>query len=304
LKLILTSFLLTLALKTFAGSCCGGGAGVTQLMLGTTKAVFRASYANQTILADSNEGALIRGRSDSQVESIKTINSSMNYRTGYFSQVGFALPIIEKTKNINNEWTSEQGTGDLSLNSAYEFLPEFNRGQLISQGFIFGQVTLPTAPSLFTSQDINFLDTRGQGHYLYSTGVLLRKGIGFHDLAFNAMVTYRAPGSFKGGLLTENRTLTKSSLDHLLSLTHTYNFTNSFSSSLIISRSYIDNKASSVFIGKNQSSLVYQSSMGAIYSTENYDFIATYQDDFLIGPSFNHIMGKTLSVGLIKRLSL
>lgn len=304
MKFLLSSFFFLYSFHSFAGSCCGGGAGVTQLMLGTTKAVFRASYANQTVLADSNAGSVINARNNSQLESIKTISTSMNYRTSYLSQIGFAIPIIEKTRNINNEWESEQGAGDISLNVAYELIPEFNRNQLINQFFVFTQLTLPTAPSLFTTKRIDLLDTRGQGHFLYSVGGLARKSYGFHDLTFQTVFTYRAPQTFKGGILTEQETKTTSSLDNILSLAHSYSFNSTFSTNAVISRSYIDNKANSVFIGKSQSSLVYQSSIGVIYSTDNYDFSFTYQDDFLVGPSYNHILGKSLSVGLIKRLSL
>lgn len=304
MKLILSSFIFIYSTLTYAGSCCGGGAGTTALMLGTTKAVFRTSFSNQTLLADSSEGSSINTRSDSEIESIKTIATSMNYRTSYFSQIGFSLPIIEKTRNIDSEWKSEQGAGDIGLNAAYEFHPEYSSKQIISQAFVYAQVTIPTAPSLFTTKKNDLLDTRGTGHYLYTTGILARKKIGFNDITFQGALTYRAPQTFKGGILSENTIETKSSLDNIISLAHSYSFNSAFSTNIVISRSYIDNKSTSVFIGKNQSSLVYQSSIGTIYSTDNYDISLTYQDDFLVGPSFNHILGKSLSVGLIKRLSL
>jgi hypothetical protein len=304
LKLLFASFLFFTSSSTWAGSCCGGGAGSTQLMLGTTKAVFRSQYQDKTILADSDLATKIQPRSDLLIETIRTLNNSFSYRTSYLSQVGLNVPVVEKIRNINSEWQSAQGLGDVQLNAGYEFYPEYNRHQFITQAFAFFQVTIPTAPSLFTTKRTDLLDTRGQGHYLYTPGILLLKRVGFHTFNFQGSLTYRPATHFQGGQLTQNSVTTESSLDHALSLSHSYSVNNQWSSMLTISRTYTQNKSTSLFIGKTQSSLVYPLSIGAIYTTDNYDFTASYQDDFLIGPSYNQILGRAVSVGLIKRLSL
>jgi hypothetical protein len=297
-------FLYLLSKGALAGSCCGGGGGTAQIMLGESKSVFRSSYQNQTILAESDSYSQIIPKVSNELETIKTTSFSASYRLSHLWQSGLSIPVISKTKYISNEWTEVQGMGDIKINSAYEFWPEYSRNQFVTQSFIIFQLTIPTAPSLFTTKRKDVLDTRGQGHYIYSIGNMSIKKFKNQSFSLGATISYREPKSFTNSLFSKQSIQTQSSLNNELSASHSYNLTKNLSSTLQLSRVYEDNVTTSVFIGKIQSSLVYTSSIGLNYSFDDWDISTSYKDDFLVGPSHNHTLSKAISIGLIKRTSL
>jgi hypothetical protein len=305
LKYLFLSLLFFYKSSLFAGSCCGGGAGTTQLMLGSTKSVWRVQMQEQNVLADTNAQGKIIPRTQETSEAIRTYQISTSHAINELWQMGLVVPWIEKFRFMDESWQSEQGLGDLSVNLGYEFYPEYSRHQFITQAFWFLQITLPTAPSLFTTNRLDLLDTRGQGHTLYSTGLLLNKRLRTQQVVFQASVTYRENETFDNGVLTKNLTIkTSPSIDHNLNISHSYFISDQWSTHFGISRTYIENKASSVFIGEKQSSLVYPVIMGLIYGYEQFDFSLLYQDDMIVGPSFNHVLGRSVSLGIIKRVNL
>ena len=175
MKLILASLIILSCTYSYASSCCGGGGGNAQLMLGDTKSVWRSSYLNQSILGDSDSEQGVRYRPENELESIRTFTISHSYRFSDFWQVGLLVPIIEKSRRIGKDWKSDSGLGDLQFNLGYEFYPEFNRSSIISQGFIYSQITVPSAPSIYSTERNDLLDTRGSGHFYHQLGVILKK---------------------------------------------------------------------------------------------------------------------------------
>ena len=308
MKFMFTNLLVFLTLiipgKIWAGSCCGGGGANAKIMTGQTKAVFRSFYQNQSILADSRETSAFQARQTDEVESVETTTFSGSYRISELWQVGAALPIVKKTRSLNDEWTSAEGLGDAQLNLAYEFHPEYSRNQAITQAYVFFQTTLPTAPSLFDQSDKNTLYARGQGHYLYTSGLLALKRGGPHTFTAQGAITYRQPRKFKGSVFGDQEVETAQSWNHNLSLTYAYDVNSTFSLYTSASRDFIENKATSVFIGKSQSSLVYQASIGMVASLDVWDINLSYQDDLLLGNSRNHTLGRALALGLVRRIGL
>lgn len=301
---IYSLFLILISQTAIAGSCCGGGGPSTQIMLGETKAVFRSNFINQSILADSTSQSKINPRDDGQLETIQTLANSLSYRLNSLWQFGLSIPIIEKTKQVNNKWESLQGMGDISLNAAYEVYPEYSRNQFISQAFTFFQITLPTAPSLYTSKRIDLLDSRGQGHTLLTAGTLLRKKWGIQDITFQFALTYREGKKFKHSSLTNQSIQTQESWDQAFTLADSFSINSNISLVTSLTHLLMQNKSTSTFIGQDQSSSVTTTSIGIIYSAEDWDYNLTYSDDLLIGPSQNHILTKSISLGLIRRYSL
>ncbi len=299
MKLLFSLFFL--CANAIAGSCCGGGASTVSLIMGDSKSVIRSSYSNRTILADTNENSNIIERPKSQLESIETLTTSMSHKFSSRWQLGTSLPVVTKSRDIGSEWRSESGLGDISLSSAYEFYPEFTRHQFISQGFTYFSVTLPTAPSIFNAKRADLLDSRGQGHYLSTLGMLLKKRFQTQDLLLNTAFTYRAGRSFSRSRFTE-KTETQNSLDHKVAFSHIYNFSNALSSLLSLERSFIHEQAISVFAESGQSLILNQLVLGFTYSLENIDLSISYTDDFILGQSKGTILGRSLGLGFVKRI--
>ena len=121
LKLIYSFAFLSLFNQAMAGSCCGGGSSSTELMIGDTKSVWRTHYIDQTILADTDQSGKIKYRPENQLESLRTFSLSFSQRINSFWQWGANIPIVDKTRKIENNWESLSGLGDIKLNIGYEF---------------------------------------------------------------------------------------------------------------------------------------------------------------------------------------
>ncbi len=304
LKSLYSFIILSFLNQAMAGSCCGGGGSSTELMIGDTKSVWRTSYIDQTILADTDQSGKIQYRPDNQLESLRTVSLSFSQRINSFWQWGANIPIIDKTRKVDNNWQSLSGLGDVKLNLGYEFLPEFNRSTFISQGFIFAQMSLPTAPSIYTTKRTDSLDTRGTGHFLYTFGGLLKKRQSFGQMILNLSLTFRPGQEFKDSFLSDESIQTESSLDHLVSLSQDIDITEKITGNLTISRNYTRNKITSVFSNSNQESLSHPLSIGVNYSTDNYSYALSYTDEMLIPASYGHTLGRSFTIGIIKRINL
>ena len=299
---ILSSFFISFT--SFAGSCCGGGSFSAQIMIGDTDSVWRTSYSNQTILADTTRSGKIEYRPESELESIKILNLSYSKKISDLSQWGVSTPIIEKTRMISNEWESLSGLGDLKFNMAYEFLPEYSRSAFISQGFIFFEIAIPTAPSIYTTKRTDALDTRGTGHYLYSMGSVLKKRQRYGQSLLTIALTYRPSQTFKDSFFSEDDITTQSSLDNQVSFNQDIDLTKNTSTSLAVSRVYTRNKITSLFANTNQDSLTHPVSIGINYMQNDYSFSLTYTDEMIIPSGYGHTLGRTIALGLIKRVRL
>lgn len=305
MKLIFVSFLLIfISGHSIAGSCCGGSAGSTQIITGPQKYVFRANYQNKTLLADTSTKYQIDPRGDYELESIETTNLSSSFKFNDFWQMGLSIPIVRKTRNINQNWKSKDGLGDISINTAYEFYPEYSRHQFITRGFLYFQLTLPTAPSLFTTKDKTLLDSRGQGHTLYTVGSLFQKQFKSGVFTLQGSFTFRKGDEFKNNYFSNNSIITKDSLDNTIQVGYAHDLTKELSLSSNISRSYQQKIASSAFIGEDRSSLIHTTSFGLNYSLNNFDYSFIYSDDFMIGPNSNSVLGRAIAFGAVKRVNL
>ena len=275
-------------------------------MLGDTASVFRTSYSDATILADSNLNAKTLFRPESQIEGIKTLSLSYSKRLSDVWQLGLSMPVVSKTRMLNREWRSREGVGDLTLVAAYKLIPEYRRNVLFTRGFIYSSFKFANAPSLFTTKNSDLLDTRGNGHEVGALGLMGMKRNDFGILSMQTQIAYRPSKNFSAsqGVQSTNVT-TKSSWDSLVSLAQSVPLMAGVNLDFSLSRSYTSNQTTSIFIGRNQESLAYTSSLGVSYSYGDfYDFTLNYSDDFLVGPAINHTLSRSVSIGFVSKTNL
>jgi hypothetical protein len=286
----------------YAGSCCGGGGGTSQIMLGDTKSVFRLLASDLTYSADTDEYANFKSRSQNQLETVRTTTISSSYRLSELWQMGFALPIMEKGRYLNESWQTTTGLSDPSFNIAYEFLPSYTRSKFIPQGFVSAQYTYPLAPALYTTEDETLLDTRGLGHHQYGIGTTFRwlrlRGATLLSVNFN----YRPQQSFDSKLF--GNVQTTNSLDNTIALTQDIDVSDSLTLSVGASRRFQQSILTSTLIGNSRSSLVHTAQINIGQSIGDYTINLGYTDDFWIGPSYNHMLARSVSLGMIRRVSL
>lgn len=302
-KIIFLSFTI-FSFSSYAGSCCGGGGGSAKLMLGDTSSVFRLGYSDRTILADISEDGRIELRAYDNLESIREFNISTSIRLMDYWQYGGALKTISKTKKIRGAKEFYSGLGDVELSIAYEFMPEYSNTSFISKGFVFLQLVLPTGISLYTTKRTDTLDTLGSGHYLISLGTIFTKRFRWGMTTVNLNTSYRPSRTFKKTLFTSGEIKTNDSFNYGISLNQNIDITKGWSANLSISRNYYSNLPTSILSGELKSAALNSFSTGLSYSTEFYSYLITYIDDFLIGSSYNQVLGKSLGLSVIKRINL
>jgi hypothetical protein len=85
--------------------------------------------------------------------------------------MGFGVPIIQR-KRLEEE---SSGLGDINTSIGYEFLPELEYSVWKPRGVGFIQLTLPTGKSIYETDNIYGLDSRGRGFWALGAGAVLLK---------------------------------------------------------------------------------------------------------------------------------
>ena len=301
---ILIPLYLLFSFEVIAGSCCSGGGGRAQIMLGDTEKVYRLSFFDRTILADKGEGRDIYVRKNSELESIRSIRISSSARFLENWQYGFLVKGMSKTKEIQGKRVSSTGIGDSEFNVAYEFMPEISRSSFLSQGFIYSKINLPTGKSIFTTKRTDTLDTFGTGHYLFSVGTIFTKRYTFGMTTFISGISYRPSRTFKNSIFSENEISTTSSINYDLSLSQSVDLTNLFSMEMGLSRTVASNSTISVFAGDERRTVLNSLSINGSFNTESNIFSISYVDELLIGGNIGSVLGRSIELSIIKKVNL
>jgi hypothetical protein len=301
-KLLLIYF--GLIFTSFAGSCCGGGGGTTKIMLGDTDKVFRVSYSDRTILADKGEGEQIYLRSENELESIRSINLSASIRMSDYWQYGVLLKAMSKTKEVSGSKENYSGLGDSELNIAYEFMPEVSRNALLSQGFLYSKLRLPTGPSLYTTKRVDTLDTFGTGHFLLSVGTVFTKRFSKAMTTLTVGGGYRPSRSFDNTVFSSEEIKTSDAFSYDLAIEQSVDLSKSISLNLGLLRTYTSNLATGALSGVSKSAALNSLSVGGAYNSELYTVLASYIDEFLVGSSYNNVLGRSIELTIIRKVNL
>ncbi|MBU6376686.1 MAG: hypothetical protein KGQ59_11860, partial [Bdellovibrionales bacterium] len=80
-------------------------------------------------------------------------------------------------KSLSTTTLSTKSTqlGDPTLGIAYEAWPEWTYSEWKPRGYLFGQLTLPVAKSIYDSSEATLSDATGSGFARFSVGALLLK---------------------------------------------------------------------------------------------------------------------------------
>lgn len=302
LKFILISFF-AISNIVYAGSCCSGASSSGQLILGTTKSVLRMNFSNTTVLADSDRETLPNYRSYNELESIRSLNLSYASYFSHLWQWTMSIPIISKSRYVENEWKSFEQVGDLALGLGYKFLPEYKRNILFNSAHFYTSYKFSNAPSIFTTKRKDLLNTAGSGHETLAVGLVgfKRSILGISTLQVE--LAHRFANNFSSNNIFQKSIQTTSSNDHSIAINHSKDLAD-YTFGMGINYSYIQNKSISVLIGDAQNSQVISTSFFVSKTfLDDYDLSINYSDDFLFGPSFNHILTRSLSSQLIMRIN-
>ncbi len=177
LQYSLFALLITLvSWNVFAAACCGGSISVPSLITSDDKSQLVASYTYNQVVIDSVDNKGYWRTWDSH-QSTQTLQLSGASLVSDRWQAGTQIPIVQRSQVGH----SSSGLGDVSLSTAYEYLPDWDYNPFRPHGFGFLQLTLPTGKSKYESEN-GGLDSRGNGFLTLGLGTVLVKNIRKFDL--------------------------------------------------------------------------------------------------------------------------
>lgn len=196
----LTLFLLSLfSVDAFSAACCGGGASLPNLITGDFKAQMTMSASNSAVThsVDEDKNYKLRDKNSREVSESLTLMGA--YQFDDFWQVGLSIPIKKNTYKTKDDSETSSGLGDLKLQLAYEFLPEFSYSKWKPRGFIFIQHTFNNAKSTHEVNKEHGTDALGKGFHTSSLGFSLIKIKRNFDFSFMTEYHRGLERSFKNG---------------------------------------------------------------------------------------------------------
>lgn len=177
--LLLLLFSLFVGPAAFGAACCGGGFATPSIISGDDKAQLTSSLSHSEIQSDVYTNGLWKKRE--QAENSETLRLDGAHIFNDRWQAGFSIPVIKRSRADE----SSSGFGDVSTLLGYEYLPDWDYHPYRPKGIGFLQLVLPTGKSVYESDNIYGLDSRGRGFWALGAGTLLTKAFGKYDVFFN-----------------------------------------------------------------------------------------------------------------------
>jgi hypothetical protein len=161
--------------KSLAASCCGGGFAFPALIMGDDKAQITSSLSYGKVTDDVLANQKWIKRDDGNLSQTFKIEAATLLSDTF--QTGISVPVVNR--KVSNE--NSTGLGDISLNLGHETFPELSYSPWKPKGVTFLQMTLPTSPSVYDSENVLAADSRGRGFFTVGGGLALIKVFGTWD---------------------------------------------------------------------------------------------------------------------------
>lgn len=172
------------AQNAHAAACCGGGYGMPSLITGDERAQLTSVVSYSEVKADVYTNGLWRKRDESESTNTVKLEGAHIFLDRW--QAGFSVPAIQRQR-VDQEST---GLGDISGSLGYEYLPDWTYSEWRPKGVGYLQLTAPTGKSIYESDNIYALDSRGRGFWSLGVGTILNKTWRRWDGYFNTEVHY------------------------------------------------------------------------------------------------------------------
>jgi hypothetical protein len=166
------------SLRASAAACCGGSFAAPSLIAGDDRAQITSEISQSRITDDVYQNGLWKARGEE--ESSRTFKIEGASLLSDRWQAGLSLPVIQRER----AGETSSGLGDVQTTLGYEYLPEWSYHPLKPKGLGFLQLTLPTGRSIYESENIYGLDSRGRGFWALGAGTLLTKTFSSWDFFF------------------------------------------------------------------------------------------------------------------------
>lgn len=178
MKLLFKSYfkLLIIGICTFSGislawgaACCGGGLTTPSIIANDDRAQLTTAYSFSEVVIDNVDSKGIWRKWDNHQQT-QTLKIDGAHLLTDLWQAGFSISAVERSRLAEKF----SGLGDVSLTTAYEYLPDWDYNPLRPKGIASLQLTLPTGLAKAESER-GGIDSRGNGFFALGLGTLLSK---------------------------------------------------------------------------------------------------------------------------------
>ncbi|MBC7690625.1 MAG: hypothetical protein H7222_02560 [Methylotenera sp.] len=285
-----------------AAACCAGSGAAPSVISGDDVAQVSVSAARGTVIGDAPAEGLpvFRNGATSEVTEIYLLSGAILVADRW--QVGAGVPILRHEAAAKSTGSSS-GLGDIRLNGAYEFLPEWTYSAWKPRGFGFLQFTLPTGTSVYDTQSAGAVDALGKGFYSLGAGSLLVK-------RWSAWDTYAIPEvhfSFRRTFRNENAEQLQIGSGSGASVSWGVGMSpgeGNFRIGLRLQPLYESPKGvvSDGATSRSGHQLSWNTALEATYLVSTaWAINGMYVDQTLLGPAVNTTLSRTLALGLQRR---
>lgn len=183
-KLLLSSFLCLPWKMLFAAACCGSMGNTSGLIATDDRLQLGVQFSAHEIMGESTTASEYVARSASDTELRRQLRVDAGFLLSDQWQLAVGVPFFWRERALNGMQASSVKLGDLSVVTAYEFLPEWTFSVWRPRGYVFASVTAPTGLSMLESQAPFAIDATGKGSWALGAGTLLTKTWGTWDANF------------------------------------------------------------------------------------------------------------------------
>lgn len=167
-----------------AAPCCSSNAAAPSLISGDDRAQVTLLLGQSHVIGDAPaEGiAVFRAPDDYEITQTARLDGAFLFSDRW--QVGGTLPLVRRSVERSGFAAQGVSVGDVRLNFAYEFLPEWTYSVWRPKGYVFLQTTFPTARSIYELDGSSRIGAFGQGFFTFAVGCLLQKRWASWDVYF------------------------------------------------------------------------------------------------------------------------
>jgi hypothetical protein len=290
-----------ISLEAFSAACCGGGASLPNLITGDFKAQLTLNASNSAVThrVDS-DGNYIKSDKNEITESLTLMGA---YQFDDLWQVGVSIPYKKNTYQKGDVNESTSGLGDLKLQVAYEFLPEYSYSKWKPRGFVFIQHTFNNAKSTHEFDKEYVTDALGKGFQTTSIGTSFFKIIRSFDISIMGEFHRSQVRSFSSN--DQNITIKPGDGNSLL-VGGGYSPRNGnlrFGLNLV-SSSENESITTGDVSEKSTSKETLELGINLGYMLEENSYVASYTDQSFFGYGKNTSSAKVISLSIVHFLSL
>lgn len=296
--------LFLLSMKIFAAACCAGGSAAPALISGDDKAQITAGAFQSTVIGDAPDSgeAVFRNGDSSDVIQTYKIDGAFIFADRF--QSGVSVPLLTHTIQSGSTNASSTDLGDIHLDVAYEFLPEWSYSPWKPKGYVYLQGTIPTGRSTYDAEEEGDVDALGKGFYALALGSLLVKRWTLWDVFTLPEIHYSFTRTFDqttgevlkvspgfGGSLSLGAGVSPGGGATRIGL----RVQPVYEQQKTITSSVTGTSTSGV-------QLTWDTSLEVSYLVDtDWSLLASYTDQTLLGPAINSTLNRTVALGLQHR---